>query len=227
MNGKTVLLVEDNLQVMKNNTAVLRMSGVLVLSALTLAAAREHMRTQLPDAAVIDIMLPDGSGLDLLRELRERDNVHLPVLLLTARGDSDDVVNGLELGADDYLAKPYDLNVFEARVAALLRRSERLPDRLRCGALTLNITANTAYIRDLNLRLTQKEFALLLLLAQNPQQMLSAYYLYERAWGEPALSDNPSALRIQMSNLKRKLAQVSAEVLIETSRGEGYCLTFL
>ena len=224
MNGKTILLVEDNLKVMRNNITILRSRGAAVLSAENLAGARAVLADEMPDAAVIDVMLPDGSGLDLLREIRAVSA--LPVLLLTAKGESRDVVSGLSLGADDYLAKPYDLNVFTARIDALLRRARTVSENIAFGLLRFDLLSNKASYEGEDLLLTQKEFALLLLLTQNQKKTLSADYLFEKAWGQPLNSDT-SALRLQISNLKKKLFAVTEDIAIETARGEGYCLTIL
>ena len=227
MKDKTILLVEDNLQVMRNNATMLRMRGAKVLCAADLASARDYIASDTPDAAIIDIMLPDGTGLDLLQELRSSMGHEVPVLLLTAKGDSEDIVTGLRLGADDYLAKPYDLNVLEARIEAMLRRSTHLPQTLRCGQITLNVTSSTVRCGEEDLHITQKEFALLLLLAQSPRQTLKTAYLYEKVWGEPLGAESTTALRTQMSNLKKKLAAATDDILIESTRGEGYRLTIL
>ena len=224
MNGKTILLVEDNPKVMRNNITVLKSRGAAVLSAENLAGARSVLAGETPDAAVIDIMLPDGSGLDLLREIRAESA--LPVLLLTAKGESQDVVSGLSLGADDYLAKPYDLNVFTARIDALLRRARTVNENIAIGLLRFDLLSNMASYGGKDLLLTQKEFALLLLLAQNEGKTVMAEYLFEKAWGHPLYGDT-SALRMQISNLKKKITAATENILIETSHGEGYCLTIL
>lgn len=233
MIGKTILLIEDNPEVMRNNMTVLKLRGAKVLSAANLAEARlilaplfagNHKKADiiLPDMAVIDIMLPDGSGLDLLREIRTAFS--FPVLLLTARGESRDVVAGLSLGADDYLAKPYDLNVLTARIDALFRRAQTVSESIAIGLLRFDLISSQVFFDGRDLLLTQKEFALLLLLAQNEKQTLSADHLFEKVWGQPPGGDS-SALRIQMSNLKKKLSATTEDIIIETSRGEGYCLT--
>ena len=224
MNGKTILLVEDNLKVMQNNTTALKSCGAQVLSAQTLAEARLVLAENIFDVAVLDIMLPDGSGLDLLRVIRTKSN--LPVLLLTAKGESSDVVTGLSFGADDYLAKPYDLNVFKARIDALLRRAAMVVENVTVGSLRFDLLCNQALYKSKDLLLTQKEFALLLLLTQNEKNNLTAEYLFEKVWGQP-LCENTAALRLQVSNLKKKIAAVTGDILIETSYGEGYCLTML
>ncbi|MCL1819606.1 MAG: response regulator transcription factor [Oscillospiraceae bacterium] len=224
MTGKTILLVEDNPKVMWINTEVLESQGAAVLSAENLAEARRILAEKFPNAAVIDIMLPDGSGLDLLREIRAVSA--LPVLLLTAKGESADVVTGLSLGADDYLAKPYDIDVFAARVEALLRRARTVNENIAVGQLRFDLLSNQAVYGGKDLLLTQKEFSLLLMLTQNEKKTLAAEYLFEKVWGQP-LNNDTSALRLQISNLKKKLFAVTEDITIETTRGEGYCLTML
>lgn len=232
MDGKTILLVEDNPNVMRNNTTALQSRGAEVLAAAGLAEARrrlsflsaENSETSAwrePDAAVIDIMLPDGSGLDLLREIRGRSG--LPVLLLTAKDTPRDIVAGLSLGADDYLSKPYDLNVFAARIEALLRRARTVGTSIDIGRLRFDLISNRAFCGGRDLLLTRKEFALLLLLARHEGKTLSAKCLFEKVWGQQ-LTQDTSALKVQMSNLKKKLS--GEDILIETSRGEGYGLNF-
>ena len=238
MTGKTILLVEDNPKVLRNNITVLKSRNANVISAVTLAEARfilapllesnpGNTALKLPDAAAIDIMLPDGSGFDLLRDIRTAYSAisKLPILFLTAKGSSEDIVSGLSIGADDYLAKPYDLNVFAARIEALLRRNLVINDRINAGPLRLNLISNQAFNNESDLFLTQKEFALLLLLVQNEGKTLPSSYLYEKAWGLPP-KEGTSALKVQMSNLKKKLS-ATEKVFIETSWGEGYSLKIL
>ena len=235
MTGKTILLVEDNPKVLRNNITILKSQNAGIISASTLAEARLKLSPfygnngetgviQYPDAAVIDIMLPDGSGIDLLHEVRSSAGPisSLPILLLTAKGSPDDIVSGLSMGADDYLAKPYDLNVFAARIEALLRRTLIIKDSISSGPLLLNLISSRAFYNGNDLFLTQKEFALLLLLMQNEGKNLPAAYLYEKAWGLPP-KEGTSALKVQMSNLKKKLT-IAERVFIETSWGEGYSI---
>ncbi|MDR0496007.1 MAG: response regulator transcription factor [Treponema sp.] len=229
MTGKTILLVEDNPKVMRNNKNLLQSQGAKVLTAANIAKAREHIETSRLDAAVIDIMLPDGSGFNLMKEIRSASRSEistLPVLLLTAMGESEDIVNGLSSGADDYLAKPYDLKVLAARVEALLRRSSSprtLPQNcVNIGQLRFDLFTNQAYVSNKDLELTQKEFTLLFLLAQNEGKTLSAQYLYETAWKLPF--DETSLLKVHISNLKKKLSDKTVEIVIETSYGGGYSL---
>jgi DNA-binding response OmpR family regulator len=187
MTGKRILLVEDNEKIMQNNKTVLTYRGAMVETAATLTKARVLLAKIPFDAAVFDIMLPDGSGLDLLSELRAVSN--LPVLMLTAKSDSEDIVKGLSIGADDYLAKPYDLNVLAARIDALLRRTHTssvlitgIDKDVVIGPFRFDLISNQALYKDKDLLLTQKEFALLLLLSQNERKILFMEYLFEKVW---------------------------------------------
>jgi DNA-binding response OmpR family regulator len=148
--------------------------------------------------------------------------------MLTAKSDSEDIVKGLSIGADDYLAKPYDLNVLAARIDALLRRSQKtgIGENIVIGSLRFDLISNQAFFWEKDLLLTQKEFALLLLFAQNEKKILSMEYLFEKVW-KRQLDGDTIALRSQISNLKKKIAAVTECILIESSRHEGYFLTIL
>ena len=235
MKGKTILLIEDNPKVMRNNSSLLNGRGAMVLTAETLIEARRILDAarkgaQNLDTAVIDITLPDGSGLDLLKEIRSSeisDVSSIPVLLLTAKGESQDVVQGLCAGADDYLAKPYDMDVFAARIEALLRRAGmknilKTSNNVTLGRLRFDMINNQTFYDGKDLLLSPIEFALLFLLAQNERKVLSVQYLFEKVWQQPFR--DKTALKVHIHNLKKKLSLLDADILIETSRGEGYSL---
>ena len=241
MTGKTILLVEDNNKLTRNNRNLLRSLGAKVLAVKTLADARRVLEAPdsgapnpsaaYPDAAVIDTMLPDGSGLSLLKEIRASAKTRvssLPVLLLTAKGEADDIVQGLSSGADEYLSKPYDLDVFAARLEALLRRSEiqnqlsTISNSVTIGCLRFDVITNQAFYNDNDLLLSQKEFALLFLLAQNEGKILSPQYLFEKVWKQPL--KEKAILKTHIYNLKKKISALAPGIIIETSRGEGYSL---
>jgi len=218
MSEKRILLVEDNEQIMRGNERMLIRRGYEVVTALTLGEARKAVEAQMPDLIVLDIMLPDGSGLDFMGELRRYSKI--PVLLLTGLTTNEDVVRGLTAGGDDYLAKPYDFGVLMARVEALLRRSEQIPEKLTRDRLSLDVAAGVATLDGTDLLLTQKEFALLMIFTQNEERFISAEYLYEKAWKQPMLGDN-QALKKTVFNLRKKIE--NSGWCIECSRGEGYC----
>ena len=202
---------------MRGNERMLLRRGYEVISALTLAQARSAIQAQMPDLFVLDIMLPDGSGLDFMAELRRHSQA--PVLLLTGLTTTEDVVRGLSQGGDDYLAKPYDFGVLLARVEALLRRAEQIPEKLTRDRLSLDVAVGVATLDGADLLLTQKEFALLLIFMQNAGRFISAEYLYEKAWKAPLSGDN-QALKKTIHRLREKIT--GGGWRIEWSRGEGY-----
>ena len=131
-----LLLVEDNEDIQDLNKFFLTQRGYAVRLATNLAQAKEAIAEANPDLIVLDIMLPDGSGLDLLKELRAIGN-DTPVLLLTALSETSDEMKGIQLGGDDYIAKPYENGILHARIEALLRRAERVPQTIKKGTLLL------------------------------------------------------------------------------------------
>jgi DNA-binding response OmpR family regulator len=185
---------------------------------MTLREARERMGTAEPDAIVLDIMLPDGSGLDFMRALRQESNI--PILLLTGLTTPEDVVRGLTEGGDDYLTKPYDFDILLARIQALLRRAGQLPDTLTKGSVKIDITSHRAFLFGRDLLLKPKEFDVLLYLARHEGTHVSAAALYEKVWGQE-MGDSDSAVKFQVSSLRKKLEDSGYTVV--SSRGEGYC----
>jgi len=212
-----ILLVEDNEEIQAANKDMLELLGYEVTLAMNLAEARNELKHKSPDVIVLDIMLPDGNGLDFLTELRAQSQI--PVLMLTAMGTPDDTVTGFSTGADDYIAKPYDYKVLAARIEALLRRAERMPETLQKGSLKLDIMASKAFLRGVNLQLTQKDFTLMLVFTQNEGKVISNEYLYEKVWSGTFNAD-PVALRKAVSRLRKKLGE--SDYNISAIRGEGY-----
>jgi len=210
MNEKTVLLVEDEKKIQQFNRDLLEEAGFTVQMALTLAAAREFLAQGITDVMVLDIGMPDGNGLDFLRELRRTSN--LPVLMLTGFGDSEDVVKGFEHGCDDYLPKPYTFEVLHARLQRLLHRAEQLPEMVTRGPLTLNILAKEAFLSGEDLLLQPKIFTLLQYFVQNEGRLLETETIYEKVWGQPLIGDS-QALFSAVSRLRKKL------------EGSGYTIT--
>ena len=144
MTQKRILLVEDNEEIMYGNARMFEMEGYEPDVALTLAEARGLIGERKPDAIVLDIMLPDGSGLDFMKELRKSENAGIPVILLTGLSTKADILRGLKSGGDDYLTKPYDFDELLVRLEALLRRAARVPETITQGALTLDPLAGQA-----------------------------------------------------------------------------------
>ena len=217
----TILLVEDNPHIMKINHAALMMEGYRILEAATAAECLAALDAQDIDLVILDIMLPDGNGVTLCRQIKQK--FEIPILFLSALEENQDVIAALRAGGDDYLPKPYDLNVLVARVEARLRAGQRMRRCVHCGPLKLYLLSSKAYLGERDLMLTQKEFAVALYLARHRGQTVPADELYQEIWQQP-MADNPQALRMTISRLKQKLGDDDAPVVITSYRGGGYCL---
>lgn len=216
----TILLVEDNPHIRKINTQVLTQRGYDLLQTDTVAGCRELMRWNPVDLVVMDIMLPDGSGLELCREIKSR--FHIPVLFLTALGENKEIVEGLRAGGDDYLTKPYDLEVLVARVEARLRSHAESRRYVCYGCLRLDTVSLCGYLGDRDMLLTQKEFAVLLILARSAGREVDSSQL-RQVWGDDADDDN-QALWTLISRLRKKLNSEESRLEILSRRGGGYLL---
>lgn len=214
-----ILLVEDNEQILRGNERMLKRRKYDVITALTLNEARERMAETTPDAIVLDIMMPDGSGLDFMCELRKKSDT--PILLLTGLATSEDIVRGLAEGGDDYLTKPYDFSVLLARIEALLRRTKKIPGVLQKDSIKLDIVAQQAFFDDEDLMLRPKEFALLLIFMQNEGEILDPEYLYQKVWNTGMNADN-STLKMHISTVRKRLEEKNCGYKITNIRGEGY-----
>ena len=218
MNEKTILLVEDDKKVQSFNKRLLAGEGFAVQTAMTLADARGILEQQAIDAMILDIGMPDGNGLDFLRELRQTSRI--PVLMLTGYGETSDVIKGFESGCDDYLRKPYTFEELLARLKRLLYRAEQLPETVTRGALTLNILAKEAFLNGADLMLTPKDFALLQYFVQNEGRTLDRDVVYEKVWGRPMAGDS-QALGSAVSRLRKKLT--GCGYTISGGYGNSYC----
>jgi len=173
---------------------------------------------------ILDVMLPRMGGIDVLKQLRARSSV--PVLMLTARGDDIDRIIGLEVGADDYLPKPFNPRELVARIKAILRRmDERRTDleKFSAGDILIDTSLREAYVGDRSLQLTTIEFALLEVLVRNPGRALSREYLTDIALGR-RLGAFDRTIDVHISNLRRKLDERRGVQRIKTIRGSGYLL---
>lgn len=213
-----ILIVDDDPAILEILGAYLRAEGHVVLEAQDGTTGRAKLAEA--DLAILDWMLPGASGLDLARQQR-RDRPDFPILLLTARGEEEDKLRGLEAGADDYVTKPFSPREVVARVRALLRRA-RLQDSVSTGGLQLDERTRTAMLDGQELLLSKLEFDLLLTLARHPGFVWSRDRLLERVWG----ADFPGVERVvdvHMAALRRKLGEHPEQPrFIETVRGVGY-----
>ena len=221
---RTVLIVEDDPDVVLVARAYLEREGYWVLVERDGASGLQRARADRPDLVVLDWMLPKTSGIEVLRRLRRESEV--PVLFLTARTDEADRVLGLELGADDYLVKPFSPRELVARVGAILRRGaarEDARERVRHGALELDVDARVALVDGRAVDCTALEFDLLHAFAAAPGRVFRRDELIERVWGE-RYEGGDRVVDVHVSNLRQKLADAGGQDLIRTVRGVGYAL---
>ncbi len=218
---KKALVIEDDWNIAELLRLYLEKDGFEVYHAADGGEGVRMAQTVLPDLVLLDIMLPDGSGLHWMRQLRGSTDAGIPILLLTGLTTQEDILHGLRSGGDDYLTKPYDFEILLARIEALLRRSERVPETITKGHLTLDVAAGVVLLGESDLLLTKKEFALLLIFVQNPERFIDGEYLYEKVWKQP-LSGDANALKSTIKRLRSKIEGSGWQ--IEWSRGEGYCL---
>ena len=220
-----ILLVEDDPSIREVTAMGLRAAGFDVDTAADGADGLVRFRRDRPDLVLLDVMLPKLDGLEVCREIR-RDST-TPVVMLTARGDTIDVVVGLEAGADDYVRKPFEMRELVARVRAALRRRTREADApvapsLRLGGLSIDLAGRTVERDGADIALTRTEFDLLVELAQRPGQVLSRDQLLDHVWGYDYLGDS-RLVDVAIGRLRSKIeADPVNPTLILTVRGSGY-----
>jgi two-component system, OmpR family, response regulator MprA len=224
-----VLVADDDRAIRESLARALELEGYEVTTAADGATALTAVRDHEPDVVVLDVMMPNVDGLTVCRVLRA-ERVRTPVLMLTARTETSERVAGLDAGADDYLAKPFDLDELLARLRALLRRSRPDPDDDAPAAaavvvadLRVDPAARRAWRGDRELELSKTEFDLLELLARNAGIVLDHPTIYDRIWGYDFGPDSKN-LAVYISYLRRKLEDGGEPRLIQTVRGVGYTL---
>ncbi|MCA1791600.1 MAG: response regulator transcription factor, partial [Thioalkalivibrio sp.] len=216
-----ILVVEDDRKVASFLERGLREEGYSVDVAHDGEDGRLKAHVHDYDLLLLDVMLPGISGLELVRDLRAREKA-TPVLMLTARDSEDDVVTGLDAGADDYLTKPFGFDELLARVRALLRRGGAArPDRLIYGDVELDRVKHEAYRAGSKLDLTPKEFRLLEFFLLNPERVVRRTELLEKVW-DLTFDPMSNVVDVHMGHLRRKLRAPSTDPLIQTIRGVGY-----
>ena len=217
-----ILIVDDEPSIVELARVYLAREGYQVESVASGPSALEQIRRHPPALVILDVMLPGMDGFEVCRRLREGSDV--PILMLTARGDDTDKIVGLELGADDYLAKPFNPRELTARVKAILRRAqagERRSRLIRVGDLSIDLERRQVYRQDRPIELRTKEFDLLVALARNPGVVLSRERLLEIVWGYDYLGESRT-VDVHLSRLRDTLD--GSTVTIEAVRGVGYRL---
>jgi DNA-binding response OmpR family regulator len=221
-----ILLVDDELSVQKLLAYPLRKEGYDVIPALDGREALERLRDNNFDLVVLDVMLPRMDGFDVCRAIRSRSTV--PIIMLTAKTEETDKVLGLELGADDYITKPFSVREFRSRVKAVLRRAAlaqpeaQFEEPIEAGDLSVDFEKRSVVVRGESVRLTYVEFEILAALAGAPGRVFSRTMLLERVWGDASYRD-PRTIDVHIRHLREKLEEEpKTPELILTVRGVGY-----
>ncbi len=227
---KTILAIEDDPDIVELLRFNLERESYRVRSALTGTEGLRKLREEPPDLLILDLMLPEMSGFEVCRTVRADPRLaHLPVIMLTARGEEADVIAGIELGADDYVRKPFSPRELTARVGALLRRAARSVraveevshETLRAGDLVIDPTSHRVHRNGSDLPVTHLEFRLLHYLASHPRQVLSRQEILNRVWGRERYITQRS-VDVYIRRLRQKLDPPGGPSLLSTVRGAGY-----
>ena len=218
---RTILIIEDEQKINDILAFSLGKDGYKTLSAFDGVKGLEMALKENPDLILLDVMLPGMDGFEVLKTVRAAGNT-VPVLMLTARSDVDDRVTGLDLGADDYLTKPFATKELLARVRAITRRvTDASSSQLTLGNVTLDCASFELMCGGQTLRLKRKEFQLLQLFMSYPNQTFYAEHLMQKIWGYESDAEI-NVVWVNISNLRKKFAALGADIYIRSHRNKGY-----
>ncbi len=221
-----ILLVEDDADLREVTERALLKERYVVETAATYRAARQKALVYEYDCILLDIMLPDGNGLDLLRDLRQSDRPMPNVIILSARDSIEDKVEGLDLGADDYLPKPYHLAELHARLKSVLRRRQRDGGNVvQVSNVVVHPDSFKVEVNGVSLDLSRKEYDILFYFMNRQNRLVEKQTLAEAVWGDSIdQADNFDFIYAQLKNLRKKLKEAGAQLEIKTVYGFGYKL---
>ena len=220
-----ILIVEDEQDMLQNMKDFLLKENFVVETAESIAEARNKIGVYTYDCILLDINLKDGSGFQLLEELKQK-NIEDGVIIVSARNSLDDRLEGLNLGADDYLAKPFHMAELNARVKAVLRRRQfNGNNKIKIGNLSIDLDEHEASIDDKPLNLNRKEYEILLFFTSNQNRLVNKSALAEHVWGDHIdQADSFEFIYSQIKNLRKKLKTAGADIEIKAVYGIGYKL---
>jgi two-component system phosphate regulon response regulator PhoB len=226
MNG-LILVVEDEPAIQELVSFTCATNGYQVVRADSVAAAQACIRSELPDLVILDWMLPDRSGIDLMRELRAEERTRaLPVIMLTARSAETDRVSGLDAGADDYVVKPFSPRELMSRVRAVFRRKapQHAGEPMTYGPLTIDPVRHEVSVSGQAVKMGLAEFKLLKFLIGHPDRVFSRAQLLDSVWGDHVFIEERT-VDVHVLRLRKALQLADAQHLVQTIRGMGYRLS--
>lgn len=222
---KRILIIEDDKSISELQKDYLEMSGYEVTCAFDGDSGFEYIKNENFDLIILDLMLPERHGFDILREIS--DSKQVPVLIVSAKSDETYKIKGLNLGADDYITKPFGMGELVARVNSHIKRYEKFKSNTKkklimVGELSIDKQDRRVFIEDNEVFLTQKEFDLLLFLVENPNRVYGKEELFEKVWGYDSLSD-ASTITVHIARIREKIeTNTEKRQYIETVWGAGY-----
>ena len=222
---KRILIIEDDKSISELQKDYLEMSGYEAVCAFDGVSGMEYIKNEDFDLIILDLMLPNRHGFDILKEVA--DTKEIPILIVSAKSDEIHKIKGLNLGADDYITKPFGMGELVARVNSHIKTYERLKSGsqkklITIRELSIDKRGRRVFINDEEIVLTQKECDLLLFLAENPNRVFSKDELYERVWGFDSLSD-ASTITVHIARIREKIEdEAKGRTFIETVWGAGY-----
>lgn len=218
-----LLIAEDDLDLAEVLTVFFEKNIFIVDAVHDGRSAYDHAQTGVYDAIILDVMMPKMNGIEVLKQLRQ-DGCRLPVMMLTAKGQTEDRITGFDAGADDYMPKPFEPAELISRVRAMLRRSDEYrPVLLSFGDITLDPEAAIVRCDLKSAHLSEREFQVMELFMRSPKIVFSADKIMERVWGWDSDSD-VNVVWVHISNLRKKLLSIGSNVTIKATRGIGYML---
>lgn len=218
-----LLVIEDEAGLRESIEGYFAEDGNICEMAFDFSSAMHKVSLYRYDCIILDITLPDGSGLDILRHLKEQEH-NEGILIVSAKNSLDDRLTGLDLGADDYLTKPFHLSELKARVAAIVRRKSFDGNRrLRHHEIDIDLASKEVKVEGVNIKFTPKEYSLLLYLIANKGKVISKNAIAEHLWGDSIdLADNFDFLYSHIKNLRKKMVEAGGKDYIQAAYGMGY-----
>lgn len=220
--SSSILLIEDEASIHEMLDLALTNAGFTLEHAINVTEAKNIIFNRLPELILLDWMLPGMSGIEFAKQLKkDQSTQQIPIIMLTARGEEADKIRGLEIGADDYVTKPFSPRELIARIKAVLRRASSINERLQIKSLILDLVEHRIMVDDKELKMGTTEFRLLQFFMQHPERVYSRSQVLDHVWGTNVYIDERT-VDVHILRLRKVLAPYNHDQLVQTVRGVGY-----